>query len=107
MKKNKLTSEERKFAIKRATKRSMRLKKAQKQKNINKTAVIEEKKRIQKKQDEEIEKILKSRNADSSDFSSKNYVPTTFSQYVNLAFWKKNMKLKKKKEQQIQKESTD
>jgi hypothetical protein len=98
MRKNKQTENQKKAALKRAKKRNDRLRKTQRQKHIVKLLAIEEKKRVQKKEETEIEKILKSRNPDFNGFSSNNF-PKTFAQYVHLAFLKKNMKLKKKKEQ--------
>jgi len=102
--KNKLTPAERRAVIKRGTKRSMRLKKTQKQKNRNKAALIEEKKRLLKKENEEIEKILKSRDPEFNSTHLSNQFPATFTKYVHLVFWKKSMKLKKQKEKQAEKE---
>lgn len=95
MRKNKLTPTERKSALKRATKRSVRLKKTQSQKNKIKMAIIEEKKKIQKKENEEIMKILKSRSNESGDFLQRNKIPVTFAQAVYAAFGKKRLKSKK------------
>ena len=61
MKKNKLTTEERKAVIKRGEKRSLRLKKTQKEKHLRKMKLIEERKKLAKKQEEFFERMMKSR----------------------------------------------
>ena len=61
MKRKRQTVGKRKATIKRATKRSARVKQTQSEKGKKKMAIIEAKKEIQKKQDEEIRKILESR----------------------------------------------
>jgi hypothetical protein len=61
MKKNKLTTAERKAAAKRGEKRALRLKKTQKEKHLRKMKLIEERKKLAKKQEEFFERLMKAR----------------------------------------------
>lgn len=62
MKKNKQTVSQRKATLKRGKKRNDRLKNSQGEKHVKKLAIILEKKKNKEKQDEELMKILQSRN---------------------------------------------
>ena len=64
MKKNKQTTAQKKSTLKRALKRSSRLKKTKSEYPAKKLAEIEEKRKQQAKQDEEIMKILESRKSE-------------------------------------------
>lgn len=96
MRKNKQTEKQKEATLRRGEKRNSRLRKTRKEKHATRLLVIEERKRVQKKEEAEIEKILKSRNPEFTGFSSNNF-PKTFAQYVHLAFLKKRMKLKKER----------
>lgn len=61
MKKNKLTKAERIAAAKRGEKRALRLKKTQKEKHARKQKLIDERKRLVKKQEELFEKLMRAR----------------------------------------------
>ena len=61
IKKNKLSSAKRKSAVKRGTKRALRLKKTQKEKPIKQAKALLAKKEEEKKLKETIDKLLQSR----------------------------------------------
>lgn len=63
MKKDKRSSTQKSAANKRGEKRSLRMKKTQAQKHVKKLADMQTKKLAEKKREEEIMKILQSRNA--------------------------------------------
>ena len=63
MKRKRQTASKKKATIKRATKRSVRAKQTQSEKGKKKLAAIEAKQELQRKQDEEIKKILESRTS--------------------------------------------
>jgi hypothetical protein len=94
MRKNKQNTTERKAALKRANKRSERFKKTRSQKHEKEMLAVEEKKKLQKKQNEEIEKILKSRPAEFGNFSFMDDYSLSFSKRVELAFRKKRLEEK-------------
>ncbi len=62
MKKKRQTKNKKTAVLKRGAKRNARLRKTQSQKNEKKLVIIEDKKRLKEKQDEEIRKIMQSRN---------------------------------------------
>jgi len=97
MKKNKKTTEERKAVIKRGVKRCERLKKTQKEKGEKKTFAILEKKKLKERQNQEIEKILKSKQLNGpADISKTRFKPMSFTQSVYMVYRKKTLESKKK-----------
>ena len=63
MKKNKLTTKQKKASIKRSDKKNARKKRTKAENNLHKVELIKKKNRLQEKQDEEIMKILQSRQS--------------------------------------------
>jgi hypothetical protein len=62
MKKSKATKSQRKASVKRGTRKPLREKKVQQEKYVKKMQIIEERKKAEMKQNEEIMKILQSRD---------------------------------------------